>query len=89
MAGIRTPNPINEATKTEHNEELKSLEKEMPKVYKELHTIQRKLETQSHGSTLSRVRSTQHDRQAAEETGYASALPRVTPAEWANLSPKP
>ncbi len=44
VAGIRTPNPINEAGKTEHNKKLTSLEKAMPKVYKELHGIQHKLE---------------------------------------------
>jgi pyruvate, orthophosphate dikinase len=44
VAGIRTPNPINEATKMEQNRHLPSLEKSMPKLYKQLHDIQRKLE---------------------------------------------
>lgn len=44
VAGIRTPNPINEAGKTEHSKHLVSLEKAMPKAYKQLHDIQRKLE---------------------------------------------
>lgn len=44
VAGIRTPNPINEIGKTEHNRHLPSLEKAMPKAYKQLHDIQRKLE---------------------------------------------
>ncbi|MDD2293838.1 MAG: pyruvate, phosphate dikinase, partial [Bacteroidales bacterium] len=44
VAGIRTPNPLNEATKNNHNKHLKSLEKAMPAVYKELDTIQSNLE---------------------------------------------
>ncbi|MDH7600399.1 MAG: pyruvate, phosphate dikinase, partial [Sedimentisphaerales bacterium] len=44
VAGIRTPNPLNEATKSEHNKDLESLEKAMPKVYKELEAIRKKLE---------------------------------------------
>ena len=44
VAGIRTPNPINEATKMEQNRHLPSLEKAMPKLYKQLHDIERKLE---------------------------------------------
>ncbi len=44
VAGIRTPNPLNEATKTDHNRHLESLERAMPKVYKELDDIQQTLE---------------------------------------------
>jgi len=44
VAGIRTPNPLNEATKSEQNKNLASLETAMPKVYKELDAIQKKLE---------------------------------------------
>jgi len=44
VAGIRTPNPLNEATKSEHNALLPSLEKAMPVVYRELDAIQKKLE---------------------------------------------
>jgi pyruvate,orthophosphate dikinase len=44
VAGIRTPNPLNEATKTDDNKMLDSLETAMPKCYKELDAIQRKLE---------------------------------------------
>lgn len=44
VAGIRTPNPINEIGKSEHNKHLPSLEKAMPKTYKQLHAIQKKLE---------------------------------------------
>ena len=44
VAGIRTPNPINEKGKSEHTEHLPSLEIAMPKVYKELHKIQLSLE---------------------------------------------
>ncbi|OHB60658.1 MAG: pyruvate, phosphate dikinase [Planctomycetes bacterium RBG_13_46_10] len=48
VAGIRTPNPLNEATKSEQNKNLPSLEKTMPKIYKELDNIQRKLEKHYH-----------------------------------------
>lgn len=44
VAGIRTPAPINESSKSEHNKELTSLEKAMPKIYKELFDIQKHLE---------------------------------------------
>lgn len=44
VAGIRTPNPLNEATKNDHNRNLVSLETAMPEVYKELDTIQKDLE---------------------------------------------
>ncbi|MGN0195982.1 MAG: pyruvate, phosphate dikinase [Candidatus Cryptobacteroides sp.] len=44
VAGIRTPNPLNEATKSEKNKDLPSLEKAMPAVYKELDTIRKNLE---------------------------------------------
>ena len=36
VAGIRTPAPINELSKSEHNKELVAMEKSMPKLYKEL-----------------------------------------------------
>lgn len=48
VAGIRTPAPINEASKSEHNKELVTLEKAMPKIYKELFDIQRRLEKHYH-----------------------------------------
>ncbi len=44
VAGIRTPNPVNEAGKTEDTRHLPSLETAMPKLYKQLFTIQKKLE---------------------------------------------
>lgn len=44
VAGIRTPNPLNDATKNEHNKNLPSLEKAMPDVYKELLEIRSTLE---------------------------------------------
>ena len=44
VAGIRTPNPLNEATKTEQNKHLQSLESAMPEVYKELDAIRKRLE---------------------------------------------
>ncbi|MBR5398116.1 MAG: pyruvate, phosphate dikinase [Bacteroidales bacterium] len=48
VAGIRTPNPLNEATKTEKNKDLDSLEKAMPEVYKELDAIRLHLEQHFH-----------------------------------------
>jgi pyruvate,orthophosphate dikinase len=44
VAGIRTPNPLNEDTKNEQNRHLPSLEKAMPAVYKSLDKIRRMLE---------------------------------------------
>jgi pyruvate,orthophosphate dikinase len=44
VAGIRTPNPVNKAGKTADTQHLSSLEESMPKLYKELYTIQKKLE---------------------------------------------
>ncbi len=44
VAGIRTPNPINEVGKSEHTAHLVSLETGMPSTYKQLHKIQRSLE---------------------------------------------
>lgn len=48
VAGIRTPNPLNEATKNDHNMHLASLEVAMPDVYKELYDIQHNLEQHFH-----------------------------------------
>jgi pyruvate,orthophosphate dikinase len=44
VAGIRTPNPLNESTKNDQNKHLASLETGMPVVYKELDTIQLSLQ---------------------------------------------
>jgi pyruvate,orthophosphate dikinase len=44
VAGIRTPAPINEAAKSEHNKTETTLEEFMPTVYKELFAIQKRLE---------------------------------------------
>jgi len=44
VAGIRTPAPINRYSKSEHNKNLITMEKTMPKLYKELFTYQKKLE---------------------------------------------
>ncbi|MBI5847444.1 MAG: pyruvate, phosphate dikinase [Nitrospirae bacterium] len=44
VAGIRTPNPVNKAGKTADTKHLFSLEESMPKLYKELYAIQRRLE---------------------------------------------
>ena len=44
VAGIRTPNPLNESTKNDQNKHLESLETGMPGLYKELYDIRTKLE---------------------------------------------
>jgi pyruvate, orthophosphate dikinase len=44
VAGIRTPNPVNKKGKTADTRHLHSLEEAMPKVYKQLVAIERKLE---------------------------------------------
>ena len=44
VAGIRTPAPINAESQSEHNKDLVTLEKGMPKLYKELSAIKNRLE---------------------------------------------
>ena len=44
VAGTRTPYPLNTASQSDNNKHLPSLQKLMPKVYKELNTIRTKLE---------------------------------------------
>ncbi len=44
VAGIRTPNPLNEDTKNEQNQHLPSLEIAMPEVYRQLFAIRNQLE---------------------------------------------
>jgi len=44
VAGIRTPAPVNEYSKNAQSEHFTALEKLMPELYKELYTIQRRLE---------------------------------------------
>jgi pyruvate, orthophosphate dikinase len=48
VAGIRTPAPINEYSTSSHNKELLTLEKAMPRIYKELYAIQDRLEQHYH-----------------------------------------
>ncbi|MBQ9638166.1 MAG: pyruvate, phosphate dikinase [Bacteroidales bacterium] len=48
VAGIRTPNPLNDATKNEQNQHLHSLEEMMPETYKELWNIRNTLELNYH-----------------------------------------
>ncbi|MDD5130725.1 MAG: pyruvate, phosphate dikinase [Candidatus Omnitrophica bacterium] len=48
VAGIRTPAPINEYSTSSHNKDLLTLEKAMPKIYKELYAIQNRLEKHYH-----------------------------------------
>ena len=44
VAGLRTPNPLNEDTKTEDTSHLPSLQDTMPKIYNELFNIKNRLE---------------------------------------------
>ena len=44
VAGLRTPNPLNEETKTEGTKDLPSLESSMPEIYSELKDIRGRLE---------------------------------------------
>ncbi|MGC8928594.1 MAG: pyruvate, phosphate dikinase [Myxococcota bacterium] len=44
VAGIRTPNPLNKESSSEHNRNLPTLEEYMPEVYKELLLIRNRLE---------------------------------------------
>ncbi len=44
VAGIRTPSPLNKATKNDQNKHLASLEEDYPKLYKQLYDIRTRLE---------------------------------------------
>lgn len=48
VAGIRTPSPINDKSKNDHSKNLVTLQKLSPKVYKELDSIQKRLEKHYH-----------------------------------------
>ena len=48
VAGIRTPSPMNRWSANAHSAHLPTLEKVMPKVYKELDAIQKRLEKHFH-----------------------------------------
>ena len=48
VAGIRTPNPLNDETKNEQNKNLPSMQEKMPQTYKELCEIRNILETVSY-----------------------------------------
>ena len=48
VAGIRTPNPLNEICRTENSGDLESLEQYSPKLYKELDDIRLRLEKHYH-----------------------------------------
>ncbi len=45
VAGLRTPNPINQMSRSNKDGNLPSLEEIMPEIYSKLHTIQKQLET--------------------------------------------
>ncbi len=61
VAGIRTPNPLNEATKNPHNAHLMSLETAMPEVYAELDNIRLNLE--NHYKDMQDIEFTIQERQ--------------------------
>lgn len=44
VAGTRTPSPLNKYSKSGHNKDLTTLEKQMPKIYKELYGYRESLE---------------------------------------------
>jgi len=48
VAGIRTPAPVNAYSMSDHNRDLVTLEKKMPRIYKELFDIQSRLEKHYH-----------------------------------------
>jgi pyruvate,orthophosphate dikinase len=48
VAGIRTPNPLNESTKNPQNQHMSSLETALPALYKQLDDIRLKLEHHYH-----------------------------------------
>ena len=48
VAGIRTPNPLNDETKNEQNKHMPSMQKLMPETYKELCEVRRILEDNYH-----------------------------------------
>ncbi|MBQ0160566.1 MAG: pyruvate, phosphate dikinase [Bacteroidales bacterium] len=48
VAGIRTPNPLNDDTKNEKNKEMPSMQELMPEIYKELCDIRTILENNYH-----------------------------------------
>ena len=48
VAGIRTPNPLNDDTKNEQNKHMKSMQELMPETYKELCNIREILEKNFH-----------------------------------------
>jgi pyruvate,orthophosphate dikinase len=47
VAGIRTPNPMNKASKNDQNRHLPTLEEKMPDIYEELYEIRNTLEDHS------------------------------------------
>jgi len=47
VAGIRTPNPMNEDSKNEQNKHLPTLQEKMPEIYLELEKIREKLEDET------------------------------------------
>jgi len=60
VAGIRTPNPLNNDTKNNQNDHLPSLEETMPDIYKELADIRTKLE--NHYKDMQDIEFTIQDR---------------------------
>ena len=86
VAGIRTPSPVNKATKSAENKHLLSLEEEWPKVYKTLVDIRNKLE--KHYRDMQDIEFTIEDgnlymlqTRTGKRTGFAAVRVAVEMAE--------
>ncbi|HOZ47222.1 MAG TPA: pyruvate, phosphate dikinase [Candidatus Hydrogenedentes bacterium] len=86
VAGIRTPQPLNEATKTSGTKHMRSLEKQWPKLYKQLFDIRCKLE--KHYSDMQDIEFTIEDQKlymlqtrVGKRTGTAAIRMAVDMAE--------
>jgi len=76
VAGIRTPAPVNEDSKSDHNKELVSLEKGMPKIYKELYATQKRSKSTTAICSISNSQS----RMAASGCCSAASANETAPA---------
>jgi pyruvate,orthophosphate dikinase len=91
VAGIRTPGPINEATRTEGQANLPSLEKSNPKVYKQLDKI--RLDLEKHYGDMQDIEFTIEDGElwmlqtrTGKRTGMAAVRIAVEMAEARQIS---
>jgi len=86
VAGIRTPSPLNKATKTEDNKHIKSLEEAWPKTYKALVNVRNTLE--KHYKDMQDIEFTIEDgllymlqTRTGKRTGFAAVRVAVEMAE--------